>query len=278
MRKNQSHAIMKVRSMRLLRSALGYSEKGDYRRAESCLRKALQSADRRNGDFICDRPGLWNELGIVCKYLGKLSSAERYYRLALRRARGCPESAERKFFLANVYHNLGGIEHARRRFRRAEKYSRYGLELRLKTVPRDSLAVASDLAALASILDGLHRYTESRRYYFAAMRVYRREYGASHPAIAVVLNNLGALYHATGRAKNAESYFRAALRMKRRELGASHPDVGITMNNLAMFCSGVGRHKTAALWFKKALSILDSSLGDSHPVAREVRKNQHHSS
>ena len=133
---------------------------------------------------------------------------------------------------------------------------------------------ARNRAALAAILDGLQRYDESKRCYFEALRIYRREYGASHPEIAVVLNNLGALYHATGRPKLAESHYRAALRMKRRELGASHPDIGVTMNNLAMLHRGQGSYELAESCFKRALQILNSSLGSSHPVTRELRNNQ----
>jgi Tfp pilus assembly protein PilF len=275
MRQNRSHATPAARASQLLGRALGHSAGGNYRRAESCLREALKSADRHTVNFVVDHPALWNELGIVCKYLGKLDAAERYYRLALRHARRHPKSPDCEFFVANLYHNLGGVEHSRRRFTRAEKYARRGLELRLKCTQNDSLAVASDRAALAAILDGLHRYDESKKYYFQALRIYRREYGASHPEIAVVLNNLGALYDATGRPKVAESYYRAALRMKRRELGVSHPDVAVTMNNLAMLHRGQGRYELAESWFKRALQILNSSVGSSHPFTRELRNNQH---
>jgi len=274
MRQNRSHATSAARASQLLERALGYSANGDYRRAETCLRKALKSAERSTGGFVIDRPALWNELGMVCKYLGKFDAAERYYRLALWHVRLHPQSPEREFFLANLYHNLGGVEHSRRRFAIAEKYAREGLEIRLKCTRHDSLAIASDRAALAAILDGRHRYGESKRCYFDALNVYRREYGASHPEIAVVLNNLGALYHGTGRPNLAESYYRAALRMKRRELGASHPDVGVTMNNLAMLYRHKGSCELAESWFKKALRILDSSLGSSHPATRELRNNQ----
>ena len=100
-------------------------------------------------------------------------------------------------------------------------------------------------AALAAILDGRHRYDESKRCYFDALKIYRREYGASHPEIAVVLNNLGALYHATG-----------------------------GPNILAMLYRQQGRCELAESWFKKALRILDSSLGSSHPATRELGNNQ----
>ena len=273
MRKSPKRAKL-ARASRLLKRALAYSSRGNYRRAEKCLRRALNSTGRRPSDFTNDRPALWNELGMVCKYLGKFDSAERYYRLALRHARRHPVSPGREFFLATLYHNLGGVEHSRRRFSRAEKYARRGLELRLKSATRDSLAAASDLAALAAILDGQQQFDESKKLYFKALSVYRCKYGASHPEIAVVLNNLGALFHATGYPKVAESYYRAALRMKRRELGASHPDLGVTMNNLAMLHSVQGRRELAESWFKRALQIVKPTLGNSHPVTRELRNNQ----
>jgi tetratricopeptide (TPR) repeat protein len=272
-RQGRSHATSAAPVPRLLERALDYSARGEYRRTEHCLRKALKSSEQCTGGFVTDYPALWNQLGMVCKYLGKLDSAERYYHLALRRARQCPKSAEREFFLANVYHNLGGVEHSRRRFSRGEKYARKALQLRRKCAVPSSLAVASDRAALAAILDGLHRYEESEGHYQQALRAYRREYGASHPEIAVILNNLGALYQATGLPKRAESHYRAALRMKRRELGAYHPDVAVTANNLAMLHRSQGRFQAARVWFKKALQILDASLGRSHPRARNVRKN-----
>lgn len=205
----------------LLKRGLAHSARGNYARAETWLRKALASAPRAAGLFIADRPALRNELGMVCKYLGKLDSAERYYRLALRHACRCPGSPEREFFLANLYHNLGGVEHSRRRFSRAEEYASQGLELRLTCATPGGIAVAFDQAALATILDGQRRYAESERLYRQALRTYRREY-RSHPEIAVVMNNLGAHYQATGQPKRAESYYRAALKKKRQKLPGKH--------------------------------------------------------
>src|SRR5947209_1979818 len=114
MRQNRSHATPAARASQLLGRALGHSARGNYRRAESSLREALESAEKHTANFVVDRPALWNQLGMVCKYLGKFDSAERYYRLALRHARQHPKSPEREFFLANLYHNLGGVEHSRR--------------------------------------------------------------------------------------------------------------------------------------------------------------------
>ena len=262
-----------TRIWQLLECALGHSADGDYPAAESCLRKALSLPAPPDCHLGITRPALWNELGIVRKYRGKLDSAERYYRLALRHARRFTNTPGREFFLANLYHNLGGVEHARGRFWRAAAHARKGLRLRLQCVRSGSLAAASDMAALAAILDGLEAYKESEKLHRYALKIYQREYGSSHPEIAIVLNNLGALYQATKRPKRAEFFYRAALKMKRHVLPARHPDIAITMSNLAMFYSVHARHSLARLWSKRALQLLEGSLGHSHRTTRAVRKN-----
>jgi tetratricopeptide (TPR) repeat protein len=265
---------MRAQSGRLsakLRRARNLSASGDYSGAETCLRLALKSAQGTNDPAA--RPILWNDLGMVCKYSGKFDFAQRYYHLALQGGCRCFQGVERTFFLSTIYHNLGGLEHARRRYRRAEGYARKGLKLRLQCSTADSLAVASDRAALAAILDGLRCYPESLTHYRYALRIYRRECGPSEPELAVVLNNLGALYQATGKFKRAEMAYRATLRIKRERLGASHPDIAVTMNNLAMLYQSRGKNRLAQLWFNKALRILAASLGSSHPNTRAVRRN-----
>lgn len=259
------------RAAEFANSARRYSAKGEYRAAASSFRKALQLLRYRTSDPDC--LALWNELGIALKYRGKYDEAERYYQLALRYIYKCFKGAEQQSFRAIVYHNLGGVEHSRERFTRAERYAHKGLELRLKCSAADSVAVASDRAALGAILHGLGKYTESERNYVHALRIYRRVYGTSHPEIAVVLNNRAAVCHATGRPGHAEYYYRAALRMKRRLLGRSHPDLAVTMNNLAFLLDSQGRARAANTWMKKALQILESTLGHFHPSTVCVRQN-----
>lgn len=260
------------RAAELASLARRHAAKGNYRGAENRFRQALEllGNDKGNPEPLA----LWNELGMVLKYGGKYDGAERCYRLALRHSYKRFRGAEKQFFHANLYHNLGGVEHSRARFTRAEKYARKGLELRLKCCASDTLAVAQDRAALGAILHGLSKFGDSERNYLHALRVYRKEHGPSHPQIAVLLNNLAALSHATGRPKRAEYYYRAALGMKRRLLGRSHPDLAVTMNNLALLYHRQGRTRAAQSWMDNALRILESTLGGSHPNTICVRENR----
>lgn len=257
----------------LQKQARQHTSDGEYRKAAVCLQKALRQVNGTRPACKRERLCLQNELGIVCKYLGRFDKAEKYYRLALRQAADCFQGRERDFFLATLYHNLGGVEHARRRFRSGESYSRKALQHRRKAAEAGSLAVASDMAALAALLDAQQSFAEAEALYVKALKTYRREYGTNHVEIAVVLNNLAALYQATGREKRAQAHYSEALRMKRKVLGPTHPDVGVTLNNLGMLSLKGSREKEAAKYFRKAISILMRSLGSTHPNTRAVQHN-----
>lgn len=258
---------------RLQEKALLHLDRGQFRQAEAGLRAALRKLATALPRPANDHLTLWNQLGMVCKYLGRLSRAEMYYRLALHHAPQCLTGRDRISFLADLYHNFGGVAHSRRRFRQGETYTRKALALRRKLGSRSSLALASDMVALAANLDGLRKFSESEKLYRRALSIYRRRLGPTHPETAVLLNNLAALFQATRRPKRAEAHYLSSLRIKRRVLGSAHPDVAVTMNNLAMLYRSQGQRTAATKLFRSALKILTASLGNRHPSTRAVRSN-----
>jgi tetratricopeptide (TPR) repeat protein len=253
--------------------ARGYTYLGKYREAASCLHRGLRLVGSAATSPTYNHLALWNELGIVYKYLGKFKSAQKFYGIALQHSSSCLTGRDRYDFLANLYHNLGGLEHSRGQFSRGEPYARKSLQFRARAAGASSIAVAADRAALAAILDGLRKFNESQKLYRKALKTYRRVYGKSHREIALILNNLAAVYQAAGQPSRAETHYRASLAMKRQKLGKAHPDVAITMNNLAMLYASLGREPEARLWFEKALKLLRNSLGKSHPNTLAVKRN-----
>ena len=105
--------------------------------------------------------------------------------------------------LADIYHNLGGLAHARGRYEEGEPLARRGLEMRERALGPDDRDVAADVAALAAILDGEAKRDEAERLYLRALDVFEREAGPDSYDVAVNLNNLGALYQAEGKAGEA---------------------------------------------------------------------------
>src|SRR5262249_25309978 len=84
------------------------------------------------------------------KTQGGFRGAARLYRRALviTESQLGPQHPE----MATLYHNLGGLEHARGRFARGEPFARRSVAIREKALGADHPDVAADVAALAAIL------------------------------------------------------------------------------------------------------------------------------
>lgn len=82
---------------------------------------------------------------------------------------------------ASLYHNLGGLEHARGRAALGEPPARWGLRIRERGLGPDHPHVAADKAALAAILDAQGRFDEAGELYRQALAVFERVYGPEHP-------------------------------------------------------------------------------------------------
>jgi len=85
--------------------------RGDYQAAASDYSAALALAERADAGGPLELSSLLNNLGVVCKYLGAFDEAERVYlrALALTEKTLGPDHPD----VATLYHNLGGLEHAR---------------------------------------------------------------------------------------------------------------------------------------------------------------------
>ena len=80
-------------------------------------------------------------------------------------------------FGATLFHNLGGLDHARGLFAAGEPYARRAVEIRERLLSPDHTETAAHLAALAALLDGQGRYDEAERLYLRALSIFERAYG-----------------------------------------------------------------------------------------------------
>jgi tetratricopeptide (TPR) repeat protein len=173
-----------------------------------------------------------NARGLRCKAAAKYDEGRALYERALALLeRGRVRNEDD---IATLYHNLGGIEHARRNFAAGEVFARRSLAIRTGLDGADPHAIAADMVALAAILDGQERYGEAEPLYLEALRVFERSPRANAGEIAVALNDLGALYAQRGRYEQAVDLLERAAALKRRTLGPGNPDVAVTLNNLAV--------------------------------------------
>ena len=147
-----------------------------------------------------------NRLGLLCKAAGRYDEARAHYERALELV--ADAAAPDLDAVATLYHNLGGIEHARGQYAAAESFARRGVTVRSASAVLDPCALAADRSALAAILDGLERWDEAEALYRDALRAFEHDPGSRTWDIAVTLGNLGAQYAQRGRLDQAADLLR----------------------------------------------------------------------
>jgi tetratricopeptide (TPR) repeat protein len=245
--------------------------RGLYDDAEHELRTAIAGAEADFGADSIETGSALNTLGMVFKYAGRFDEGLELYLRALQileRAGGMEHPD-----VAAIYHNLGGLEHARRNYAEAEPHARRSVELRRLTLGPDHPAVAEDEAAWASILHALGRDEEAEPLLRRAIDVIGKALGPNHPEVGGAWNNLAAVLQRRGDLAGADAAYRRALEIKEGAMGPEHPAVAITLNNLAVNARLRGEPGEAESLYHRALVILEGRVEPDHPNLLLTRRN-----
>jgi tetratricopeptide (TPR) repeat protein len=202
--------------------------RADYVGARRSFSRALRIAEV-HGLAPLARARALNGLGMAARYRGRFDLAARLYARALHALGRAEESGT---LAATLFHNLGGLEHARGRFARAERWSRRGLRLRERVGGPAATETAIDVAALAAIVHARGRHEEAASLYRRALAVQRRRLGPDHFEVLFNLGQLAALEQTRGRFVASRRLYSQALPALRRILGRDHPVVTQMTANL----------------------------------------------
>jgi len=255
----------------LERSGTAARALGRYGDAERDLRGALQVAETVFGRNSFEWAQVGNSLGMVYKYSGRWDEAEQLYAEVLRTVSATDgESADA---LASVYHNIGGLLHARGEYAAAEAPARKAWRLSRETHGSDDIQTMVHAVAFAAVLDGLDKWDDSIPIYRHALTIFERLYGPDHPEVGATLHNLGAALAATGSHDEAEDCYRRALTVAERTIGTDAPATALTRQNLGQLLCTVGRREEGLLLLESALCTFESCLPASHPYIAAARKN-----
>jgi len=235
--------------------------RGDFAGAEPLLRQALALAESARPRDDQTLALALNELGLLCKDLGRWDEAHAHYQRAMALLDQNPAADPDD--LAVLWHNLGGIAHARGDFAAGEAAARRGIAIREAAGSRTRL-LAADRAALAAILDGLERHDEAERLYRDAIAEFERE-PMDPLELGVALGGLGAQYVRRRRAGEAVPLLARAVELKRQALGSRHPDTALTLHNLAVARDRSGDAAGAAAAAGEAMAVLRGTLEPGHP-------------
>ena len=244
--------------------------RGAYGEAVGLLEVVLADLEATAGPGSLQVARVLNELGVACKFAGRLDEAEAYYTRAVRLIEKHEGSACDD--MATLLHNLGGLAHSRQRYTEGLGPARQGLALRQRLHGPDDVAVAADAAALAALLEGVGDNAEAERLYRRALAVF--DAAGETSEAAMVRNGLGSACQALERFDEAETHYLRALAQLEGQLGTDHPQLGHILNNLATLHRRRGEDTQARQLLSRAHDLLVRTLGPSHPVTIEVAANK----
>ncbi|MEK7415644.1 MAG: tetratricopeptide repeat protein [Planctomycetota bacterium] len=127
------------------------------------------------------------------------------------------------------------------------------------------LAEAERLNEKVETLYNMGRYGEAIPLAERALAIGEKVFGAEHPDIALLLNNLAALYGAIGDYGRAEPLLQRAVTIRAKALGPGHPYVAASLNNLAMLYKDKGDYGQAEPLYRRALAIGKKALDGEYP-------------
>ncbi|HWA16098.1 MAG TPA: tetratricopeptide repeat protein [Gemmatimonadales bacterium] len=210
-----------------LEQAAAEREAGAFGAARRHLNALLRVTSRGS----IQQAAVLNHLGILGKATGQFAEARRHYLSALPIVRRHPRNPYLE--LADLYHNLGGLDHARGRYRAGEPLARKAIALRARRHGPQAIVTWLDRTAHAALLHGLGDYARAERVYRRALPRFRRHYGAAHFEVAMTRNNLGCALALQGKWPEARREIETAVRLFTRLLGPRHPTTRATRRTLA---------------------------------------------
>ncbi len=261
-------------SIQALTGAAGIDRQlGAYEDAERGFHAALAETERVFGPDDLDVASLLNNLGVLRKYQARFDEAVVFYERALPMLEAHAKETGETSALATLYHNLGGIEHARGRYAAGEPHARRSVEMREAELGPDHVSVAADVAALAGLVEGLGRFDEAAALYERAIDIFTRKLGPGSAEVALDLSGLASVRQAQGRVPEARALYERALALQEKVFGREHPEVAMTLNNFAALEREHGDRARARTLYEKAWKTYQAVVGDKHDYTRLCLEN-----
>ena len=244
---------------------------GDFGRAEECLKEALRIVATEFGEASECVADARNNLAVLFKACGRFDEGLELYQQALDSV--VKLHGEDCLASSVIYHNIGGILHAKGDFTAAEPPGRKAWEISRRLLGEDDPWTLFDAVAYAAILDGLQRYDESEAIYRRALAVFEQTFGPEHYEVASNLHNLAAVLCARGDLDEAEDCHAASADDQGETVMLETPDAALTLNNMGALLNRKGRSKEAAAMLHSAVETLQSRLAPDHPHLAFARAN-----
>jgi tetratricopeptide (TPR) repeat protein len=167
--------------------------------------------------------------------------------------------------VARVLQRIGYVRFAQGEHTDSQRHFERALEIMRSSVGPDHPMVPRQLLNLGAALANQGQKEAGRKRVEEAIAILER--GPPTGALAMALNNLGAIAEMDGDPEGALSWHRRSLEIKTALVGTNHASLEISYTNIGSCLSALGRHAEAADAFERALDIGTRAFG---PEAGEL--------
>ncbi len=276
-----------------------YKKNGDYKSAESFIKKALNYRLKLFGESHPDYASSVYSLGLLYKEMGDYKAAEPLYRLSM--------EIKKNYFGEKHPEYGGGLNNLGFLFSEMGKYDssifliKQSIDILWENY-RDSSKLINEIHSLAFILNKTGKYLEAEEFYLRGIRLLN----SNHPIIKSITYNydlaenyiaqakfdialpiliridsiclhknlsqkrgdilysIGKIHSKKGKYDLAQEYYFSALKIREDILPKNHPDLAVSYNSVAVIQYKKGEYRKALPNFIKALEIRKIVFGEQN--------------
>jgi serine/threonine-protein kinase len=227
---------------------------GNLDKAEALLKTALDQRARLKGESHPEYIESLQDFARLRVEQARFDDAEKDARRALAIAR------ETGTGVAGALETLGKVLEERGSYPEAITVLTEAVALR--TDPKE---LAEARLGLANVHFYAGHFPEAEAGNRQVLEIYKALYGPTHPSVAEVLTNLGAIKQDTGQYAESEKLHRQALDIIRPFFGEDHPRTAASVTMIARVLIYLKRGDEAAVLLNRSLGIRERVYGPVHP-------------
>ena len=260
---NTAKAYLRLAEVMLLQSNLQAS-------LEYCLHsKELYHAIL--GDSSREIAVIYDDMGLVYKFMGKYTEAIECYKKALDIKINFYD--ETSADIARSYHHIGSVLASIKDYSTAIEYYTKALTIVEQVLPNDDPDKITFYNDFGVVYGYLHDFEKARYYYERALEVGERTLTPLHPYLSTLLNNIGTICDNQGDYLKALEYYNRSLNIDTQVLGSKHIYIAYSYNNIGFVKAKMGKYTESLEFFNKALIMFVSNYGGEHPYIATCLKN-----
>lgn len=224
-----------------------------------CFKKAYTRSMRTNYDKKKYLQLLFDYGDFLYKY-GIYNDSENIFLQYIKLLKELNE--EKKAMIALAYSKIGAVYDCMKNYKKALKYHKYALRLRIKALGRFDLITADSYIHIGIVLSEMNRNITAIRSFYKALRIRKKVLGKGNPDLSRDYNNLGWLLCIQ------DMYKKALLNLNNAKELLDCMDEVIApyiYNNIGFALIGVCQYEEALSYLNKSIEIREKNLGIKHP-------------